>query len=124
MTDSARAAALQVVNEILGPEMEEIYANAESGTQFGHELRVLALKNVFGSLWTRPGLGRRERSLVTLGILIASRAEGELKHHFRIAMRNGVTRDELEEVIYHSTAYAGFPAATGARAIAEEVLTS
>ena len=80
------------------------------------------LECVFGRVWTRPALDWRSRSLVTLGILIALRAEGELRLHFPIAMRNGLTREELEEVVYHAAAYAGFPAASTASRIGQEVL--
>jgi 4-carboxymuconolactone decarboxylase len=73
-------------------------------------------------LWTRPGLDRRSRSLVTLGALIALRATEELKFHFPIALRNGLTIEEIEEVIYHLAGYAGFPAAATARSIGCEVL--
>ena len=59
---------------------------------------------------------------MTLGILIALRAEGELRLHLPIALRNGLTREELEEVIYHAAAYAGFPAASTASRIGQEVL--
>jgi 4-carboxymuconolactone decarboxylase len=89
---------------------------------FGDEMADLALSYVFGSLWARPGLDRRSRSLVTLGALIALRATEELEFHFPIALRNGVSIAELEEVIYHLTAYAGFPAATAARNVAKAVL--
>ncbi len=65
--------------------------------------------NVFGRLWGRDGLSRRDRSLVTLGMLIAMRANDELALHFRIARTNGLTDDEIAEVIYHSSGYAGFP---------------
>ena len=82
----------------------------------------MSLDHVFGSLWTRPGLGRRERSLVTLGALIAMRATDELRFHMPIALRNGLTVEEIEEVVYHLTGYAGFPAANAARAIGREVL--
>ena len=81
-----------------------------------------SLECVFGRVWTRPGLDWRSRSLVTLGILIALRAEGELRVHFPIALRNGLTREELEEVVYHAAAYAGFPAASTAGRIGQEVL--
>jgi 4-carboxymuconolactone decarboxylase len=81
-----------------------------------------SLDCVFGRVWTRPGLDWRSRSLVTLGILIALRAEGELRLHLPIALRNGLTREELEEVIYHAAAYAGFPAASTAGRIGQEVL--
>ena len=81
-----------------------------------------SLECVFGRVWTRPGLDWRSRSLVTLGIMIALRAEGELRLHFPIALRNGLTREELEEVVYHAAAYAGFPAASTAGRIGQEVL--
>jgi 4-carboxymuconolactone decarboxylase len=67
-------------------------------------------------------LDRRSRSLVTLGALIALRAGEELKFHFPIALRNGLTAEELEEVVYHLTGYVGFPAATLARNVGREVL--
>ena len=59
------------------------------------ELGDMSLEHVFGALWTRPGLDRRSRSLVTLGALIALRATEELRYHFPIALRNGLTRDEI-----------------------------
>ena len=86
------------------------------------ELLELGLDHVFGALWTRPGLDRRSRSLVTLGALIALRASEELKAHFPIALRNGLTVEEVEEVIYHMTGYAGYPAAASARNVARQVL--
>jgi 4-carboxymuconolactone decarboxylase len=91
---------------------------------FADELGDLSIDHVFGALWTRPGLDRRSRSLVTLGALIALRADQELKIHFQIALRNGLTLEEIEEVIYHMTGYAGYPAASTARKLAREVLSS
>jgi 4-carboxymuconolactone decarboxylase len=88
------------------------------GGGFAPELMEIGLENVFGRLWTRDGLSRRDRSLVTLGILIALRSTDELKAHFQIARTNGLTDDELAEVIYHASGYAGFPAATTARNVA------
>lgn len=89
---------------------------------FAPELMDIGLENVFGKLWTREGLSRRDRSLVTLGILIALRADQELKFHFKIARTNGLTDEELAEVIYHASGYAGFPAANTAMAVAREAL--
>jgi 4-carboxymuconolactone decarboxylase len=70
---------------------------------------------LFGRLWGRPGLDRRSRSLVTIGILIGRGASDELAFHMKAAIRNGVTRTELEEIVYHASGYAGFPAASQAR---------
>ena len=83
----------------------------------------IAIDNVFGRLWGREGLSRRDRSLVTLGILIALRATDELEIHFKIARNNGLTDDEIAEVVYHASGYAGFPAANTACKIAREALS-
>ncbi|KQX78638.1 carboxymuconolactone decarboxylase [Streptomyces sp. Root1310] len=90
--------------------------------RFGEELVDLGLTGVWGALWGREGLAPRDRSLVTLGILIALGAETELKTHVRIALTNGLTRDEIAEVVYHSSGYAGFPRAVAARTAAREAL--
>jgi 4-carboxymuconolactone decarboxylase len=95
---------------------------SEKSADFCTEIGQLSMDNVFAKLWVREGLDLRARSLVTLGILIALHAHDELKVHFPIALKNGVTLKELEEVIYHSTAYAGFPAANVARRAALETL--
>jgi 4-carboxymuconolactone decarboxylase len=86
------------------------------------ELVEIGLTSVWGALWAREGLSPRDRSLVTLGILIALGAEAELRTHVRIALTNGVTEDELAEVIYHATGYTGFPRAVAARTAAREAL--
>ncbi|WP_043672431.1 carboxymuconolactone decarboxylase family protein [Streptomyces xylophagus] len=88
----------------------------------GEDLVEISLSTVWGALWGREGLAPRDRSLVTLGILIALGAEPELKTHVRVALTNGVTRDELAEVLYHSAGYAGFPRAVAARTAAREAL--
>src|SRR6516162_10387518 len=85
------------------------------------ELGDMSVDHAFGALWTRPGLDRRSRSLVTLGALIALRAGDELKYHVPIALRNGLTVEEIEEVIYHMAGYVGYPAAATARNVAREV---
>lgn len=120
MTD-VRDQGLQVFRELLPGVLPdgEVPVPAPG---FGGELFALALDNVFGRLWTRDGLSRRDRSLVTLGILIALRATDELRFHVQIARNNGLTEDEIAEVIYHATGYAGFPNASTAMKVAKEVL--
>jgi 4-carboxymuconolactone decarboxylase len=116
MTD-VREQGLQVLRELLpGTDV------ALRDGKFGDELIEIGVDNVFGRLWARDGLSRRDRSLVTLGILITLRATDELKAHVRIARNNGLTEDEIAEVIYHASGYAGFPAANTARTVAREVL--
>ncbi len=94
----------------------------EPAEGFAAEIPALAMENVFKSLWARPGLDLRSRSILTIGILIALRATDELASHFPSAVRNGVSIEEIEEIIYHSTAYAGFPAGVAARTVAEPAL--
>jgi 4-carboxymuconolactone decarboxylase len=115
MTD-VREQGLQVFRELL-PGTD---TNLRDG-KFADELLEIGIDNIFGRLWAREGLSRRDRSLVTLGILIALRASDELRFHVQIARTNGLTDDEIAEVIYHASGYAGFPAANTARAVAREV---
>ena len=103
-----------------GFELEDEADPPRSG--FAGELLEIGIDNVFGRLWGRDGLSRRDRSLVTLGMLIALRATDELAIHFQIARTNGLTDDEIAEVIYHSSGYAGFPAAATANRIAGQAL--
>lgn len=122
MTD-VREQGVQVFREMLPGVLPDGDVQIPEGS-FGSEMLPLVMDNVFGRLWTREGMTRRDRSLVTLGILIALRATDELKIHVQIARNNGLTEDEIAEVIYHSTAYAGFPAGNAALRIAGEVLNS
>ena len=120
MTD-VREQGFQVFRELLPGVLPDGDVDVRDGS-FGDEMLELVMDNVFGRLWTREGLSRRDRSLVTLGILIALRATDELKLHVQIARNNGLTEDEIAEVIYHSSGYAGFPAANTACRIAREAL--
>ena len=120
MTDP-RTAGLNVFKELMPGVISDDITSLRDGS-FADELAELSFDHVFGSLWTRPGLDRRSRSLVTLGALIALRATEELKFHFPIALRNGLTLEEIEEVVYHMAGYAGFPAASTAAATGREVL--
>jgi 4-carboxymuconolactone decarboxylase len=119
MTDT-HTKGLEVLKDMVPGLIPDNVTSLSDGG-FADELGDLSIDHVFGALWTRPGLDRRSRSLVTLGALIALRADQELKIHFEIALRNGLTLGEIEEVIYHMTGYAGYPAAAAARKIAREV---
>ena len=77
---------------------------------------------LFGDIWARPGLSRRDRSLVTVSALIAMNRPDQLRSHLALARENGVTRDELIEAITHLAFYAGWPNAVTAVAVAKEVL--
>jgi 4-carboxymuconolactone decarboxylase len=116
------AAGLKIAGEMMG---EDVVAALEAGAGSSHfcaGLATLALEHVFNGVWTRPGLDRRGRSLITMAMLIALRQTEELKVHVMGAIRNGCTVQEIEETICHATAYVGFPAAVQAAAAATEVL--
>jgi 4-carboxymuconolactone decarboxylase len=76
----------------------------------------------WGDVWSRPGLDRRTRSCITVALLAALRSHDELTIHIRAALRNGVTPDELREVLLQTAVYAGVPAANTAFSIAQAVL--
>jgi len=111
---------MRVRREVLGDE--HVDAATARTTALGAPFQDFLTRTAWGDIWARPGLDRRTRSAVTLGILTALRAEGEIGLHVRAAIRNGLTPDEIAEVLLHSAVYAGIPAANAAFRIAEEVL--
>ena len=88
---------------------------------FNGEFQDLITRYAWGEIWTRPGLPRHTRSLLTIALMIALNRSEEFKLHVRAAFNNGVTRDEIKEVILHCAIYAGIPAANTAFHMAEEV---
>lgn len=112
----------RVLAELLGETAARAAGERVSSGEFGSELTRLGLDFAFEEIWTRPGLDRRSRSLVVMGILIMRGAWQELRNHFRIALRNGLTPRELEEVVIQSLPYAGFPAASPAMSELAQVL--
>jgi 4-carboxymuconolactone decarboxylase len=91
-------------------------------TPFTAPFQDLITRYAWGEVWARPGLDRRTRSCVTLGMLVALRSGEELAMHVRAALRNGVTAAEVQEVLLHAAVYAGVPAANAAFAVAQRVL--
>ena len=120
-TTDLRAAGWKAMRAALPGVFPEEEVDLRDG-RLGEELVDIGLTSVWGALWGRAGLAPRDRSLVTLGILIALGAETELKTHVRIALTNGLTEDEIAEVVYHSSGYTGFPRAVAARTAAREAL--
>lgn len=88
---------------------------------FNEEFQALITRYAWGETWTRPGLPRHTRSLLTIGLMVALNRVDEFKLHARAAFNNGVTRDEIREVLLHCAVYAGVPAANSAFHWAEEV---
>jgi 4-carboxymuconolactone decarboxylase len=120
---TTREDGIQVFREMLPGALPDGDVDLRDG-KFADELLEIGVDNIFGRLWAREGLSRRDRSLVTLGILITLRATDELKFHVQIARRNGLTESEIAEVIYHASGYAGFPAANTARTVARAALAT
>lgn len=89
--------------------------------EFNEEFQALITRYAWGEIWTRPGLARHTRSLLTIGLMVALNRSDEFKLHLRAAFNNGVTRDEIREVLLHCAIYAGVPAANSAFHMAEEV---
>ena len=88
---------------------------------FNSEFQALITRYAWGEIWTRPGLPRHTRSLLTIGLMVALNRTDEFKLHVRAAFNNGVTKDEIREVLLQCAIYAGVPAANSAFHQAEEV---
>lgn len=114
------ADGMRVRREVLGDEHVD-RATAKS-TPFTAPFQDYITRSAWGGVWTRPGLDRRTRSAVTLAVLTALRCEDELAMHVRAALRNGLTPEEIGEVLLHTAVYAGVPAANTAFAIAQRTL--
>jgi 4-carboxymuconolactone decarboxylase len=89
--------------------------------EFNTEFQELITRYAWGEIWSRPELPRHTRSLLTIAMMVALNRGDELRLHLRGAFNNGVTRDEIKEVLLHCAIYAGVPAANTAYHIAEEV---
>ena len=88
---------------------------------FNREYQDMITRYAWGEIWTRPGLPRHTRSLITLALMVALHHNDEFKMHVRAAFNNGVTRDEIKELLLQCAIYAGVPAANHAFHMAEEV---
>lgn len=112
---------LVVRREVLGDEhVDRATANA---TDLTRDFQELITSYAWGEIWTRPGLDRRSRSMITLTALIARGHHEELALHLRAARRNGLTVDEIKEVLLQSAIYCGVPDANTAFRIAQQVLS-
>ncbi len=110
----------RIRREVLGDEHVD---RAQAGaTEFTAPFQELITRYAWGGVWGRPGLDRRTRSAITLAVLTATRAENEIAMHVRAAITNGLTPEEISEVLLHTAVYAGVPAANAAYAIAQRVL--
>ena len=118
--DETRAKGMEVRRAVLGDA--HVDRAVERTTPFTADFQDLITRYAWGEIWTRPGLDRRTRSCITLTALVASGREHELEMHVRAALRNGLTPEEIAEVLLQCAVYCGVPAANGAFAIAQRVV--
>jgi 4-carboxymuconolactone decarboxylase len=111
---------MRVRREVLGDN--HVDRAKERTTEFTAAFQDFITRYAWGEIWTRPGLDRKTRSCITLTALVALGHLEELKLHVRAALRNGLTQDEIKEVLLQSAIYCGVPAANAAFAAAQSVL--
>jgi 4-carboxymuconolactone decarboxylase len=116
MTEDAAA----VRREVLGDE--HVDRSAAAASEFSAPWQEFVTDHAWGAVWTRPGLDRRTRSMITLALLAGLGHQHELGLHVRAAVGNGVTAAEIREVLMHTAVYAGVPAANTAFGVAQRVL--
>jgi 4-carboxymuconolactone decarboxylase len=120
VSDDLREQGMKTRREVLGDaHVDRAMAGADA---FTSDLQEHITRYAWGAVWSRPGLDRRTRSCITVAMLAAQGSEHELGMHVRAALRNGVTADELKEVLLQVAVYAGVPRANRAFAIAREVI--
>ena len=119
MNDPVYDRGMQVRREVLGDD--HVDAAVERTTAFTADFQDLITRYAWGEIWARPGLDRKTRSCMTLTALVALGRLEELEMHVRAAQRNGLSTDEIKEVLLHSAIYCGVPAANAAFAVAQSV---
>ena len=120
--DERRRRGMQVRREVLGAA--HVDAAVARQTAFTEPFQDFITRTAWGDVWSREGLDRRTRSIITLAALLALGQEAELRLHVRAALTNGLTREEISEVFLHTAIYAGVPAANSAYAAAQEVFAT
>ena len=120
MSDDPYEEGMRVRREVLGDE--HVDRAIENTTEFTAAFQEFITRNAWGAVWTREGLDRRTRSAITLAVLTALGQEQELAMHVRAARTNGLTPEEISEVLLHTAVYAGVPASNAAFAVAQRVL--
>ena len=110
---------MEVRRAVLGDE--HVNRSLQNTTDFDRDFQELITRYAWGEIWTRPGLPRHTRSLIVIATLVALNRPEELRMHIRAAFNNGVTRDDIKEVLLQSAVYCGVPAANSAFHAAEEV---
>ena len=110
---------MKIRRTVLGDE--HVNRAIAATTEFDRDFQDFITRNAWGEIWTRPGLPRHTRSLLTLAMMVALNRGEEFRMHVKAAFNNGVTRDEIKEVLLQSAIYCGVPAANSAFHIAGDV---
>jgi 4-carboxymuconolactone decarboxylase len=122
MDDAERARqGMTVRRAVLGDE--HVDRALATTTSFTEPFQDFITRYAWGDIWSRPGLSRAERSMITLAMLAALQHENELAMHVRAALRNGLSPEQIQEVLLQVAVYAGVPAANRAFAVAQRVLS-
>jgi 4-carboxymuconolactone decarboxylase len=119
MTDDRYERGMGVRREVLGDA--HVDAAMADASAFTADFQELITRYAWGEVWARPGLDRRTRSCITLTALVAGGHDHELALHLRAARRDGLSWDEIKEVLLHAAIYCGVPAANSAFAVAQRV---
>jgi 4-carboxymuconolactone decarboxylase len=120
MDDSQRyEQGMKVRRAVLGDA--HVDRSLKNRNEFNEAFQDLITRYAWGEIWSRPGLPRHTRSLITLAMMVALNHGDELRMHLRAALNNGVKREEIQEVLLQTAIYCGVPAANSAFHIAEEV---
>ncbi len=119
MNEDRHEQGMRIRREVLGDaHVDRAVANT---TDFTRPFQDFITETAWGTIWARDGIDRRSRSMITLAVLTALGREHEIAMHVRAALTNGLTREEIAEVLLHTSVYAGVPAANRAFAIAQAV---
>jgi 4-carboxymuconolactone decarboxylase len=111
-----------LMTSMMGPQFAAGVEGAAQAGNFGSDIARMAIEFAFGDVWSRPGLERKQRSIVVISTLIALDKPAELKNHLRFGLNNGLTTAELQEILIQTIPYVGFPAIAEATTAAIEVL--
>lgn len=117
--DERRDDGMKVRRAVLGDA--HVDRTVKHRNSFNEDYQDFITRYAWGEIWTRPGLPRHTRSLLVLGLMVALNRGDEFKMHVRAAFNNGVTRDEIKEVLLQCAVYAGVPAANAAFHQAQQV---
>jgi 4-carboxymuconolactone decarboxylase len=120
MSDETYERGMKIRREVLGDE--HVDRSLERAGDYTREFQELITKYAWGEIWARPGLDKRTRSCITMTALVALGRFDELELHIRGAQRNGLSKDEIKEVLLQTTIYCGVPAANSAFHVFQRVL--